>query len=54
MGAASYVLHDFSPAEQETIQSTLERAIEAVLAFISEDLVTAMNRYNSSGGSRGA
>ena len=54
MGAASYVLHDFSPAEQETIQPTLERAIEAVLTFISEDLVTAMNRYNSSGGSRGA
>ncbi len=54
MGAASYVLHDFSPVEQETIQPTLERAIEAVLTFVSEDLVTAMNRYNSSGGSRGA
>ena len=46
MDAASYVLQEFHPAEQELLSLTLDRAAEAILTFITEDLVTAMNRYN--------
>ncbi len=46
-GAASYVLRDFSGEDAEFLPSILDRAVEAVLTFINQDLTTAMNRYNS-------
>jgi PTH1 family peptidyl-tRNA hydrolase len=46
MEAASYVLQEFHPGEVELLGTTLERAVDAILTFVTEDLVTAMNRYN--------
>ena len=46
MDAASYVLQEFHPGEVELLGVTLERAVDAILTFVTEDLVTAMNRYN--------
>ena len=46
MDAASYVLQEFHPGEAELLDATLVRAGDAILTFIVEDLVTAMNRYN--------
>lgn len=46
MEAASYVLQEFNPGELALRDATLERAVDAVLTFVSEDLVTAMNRFN--------
>ena len=46
-GAASYVLRDFSGEDADFLPAILDRAVEAVLTYISEDLDTAMNRYNS-------
>ena len=45
-GAASYVLKDFSGEDAEFLPHVLERAGEAIITFITEDLETAMNRYN--------
>ena len=44
--AADYVLHGFSPAEQETLQFTLDRAVQAALTFVRAGLQTAMNQFN--------
>ena len=46
-GAASYVLRNFAGEDAEFLPQVLERGVEAVLTFISEDLITAMNRFNS-------
>jgi PTH1 family peptidyl-tRNA hydrolase len=46
MEAASYVLQEFTPGELALRDATLEHAVDAVLTFVSEDLVTAMNRFN--------
>lgn len=46
-GAASYVLRNFAGEDAEFLPQVLERGVEAVLTFISEDLTTAMNRFNS-------
>jgi len=46
MDAASYVLQEFHPGEVDLLAATLERAVDAILTFVTEDLVTAMNRYN--------
>lgn len=46
--AANYVLKDFRGEEQEIIDVTLQRAVEAVECFVGEGLVTAMNRFNGS------
>ena len=46
-GAASYVLRDFSGEDADFLPPILDRGADAVLTFISEDLMTAMNRYNS-------
>lgn len=46
-GAASYVLRDFSGEDAEFLPQVLDRGVEAVLTFISEDLTNAMNRFNS-------
>lgn len=47
MDAANYVLQEFHPGEKELLSTTLDRAVDAILTFVSEDLVTAMNRYNA-------
>ncbi len=49
MDAADYVLQDFSAAEMEFLTPTLERAVDAVLTFLTEGLDAAMNKYNANG-----
>jgi len=46
MDAAAYVLQDFSSAEEEFLDSTLERGVEAILVFASQGLEAAMNQFN--------
>jgi peptidyl-tRNA hydrolase, PTH1 family len=46
MQAPDYVLQDFSDGEQEIISDTLNRAVDAVLTFVSSGLDAAMNKYN--------
>lgn len=46
-GAASYVLRDFSGEDADFLPQILDRAADGVLTYITEDLETAMNRYNS-------
>ncbi len=48
MEAATYVLQDFSKADQEILSPTLDRAVEAVKVFILEGLDAAMNQFNGS------
>ncbi len=44
--AAAHVLQDFTEEENEFLEVTLERAVDAVLVFVSAGLETAMNKYN--------
>jgi peptidyl-tRNA hydrolase, PTH1 family len=46
MEAADYVLQDFPPADADLLAETLDRAVEAVLAFVEHGLEHAMNAYN--------
>lgn len=46
MKAADYVLQDFTRAEAAELPVVLDRAVEAVLAFVVSGLNTAMNQYN--------
>jgi PTH1 family peptidyl-tRNA hydrolase len=46
MEAADYVLQNFSAAESEILALTLDRGVEAVLVFVTQGLVAAMNQYN--------
>lgn len=46
MEAAAYVLQDFSRADLEMLEPTLDRAADAVLLFVTEGLNAAMNKYN--------
>lgn len=46
MLAAAYVLQNFSKDEAEALPEILDRAAQAALLFSTEDLETAMNRYN--------
>jgi peptidyl-tRNA hydrolase, PTH1 family len=46
MPAPDYVLQDFSTGEMEIISETLNRAVEAVLTFVSTGLDSAMNKFN--------
>ena len=46
MEAADYVLQDFSRADGEALALFLDRAVDAVLVFIAQGLMTAMNQYN--------
>ncbi len=41
-----HVLSCFDQKEKETIDSTLDRARDAALAFVAEGIVPAMNRFN--------
>ena len=49
MEAADYVLKDFSKDESELLQEVLSRGAEAVLAFVGEGIVAAMNQFNPQG-----
>jgi PTH1 family peptidyl-tRNA hydrolase len=46
MPVPDYVLQEFSRSDLAFISETLDRAVEAVLAFVTEGLDTAMNKYN--------
>lgn len=46
-GAASYVLRNFSEDDVEFLPQYLDQGADAVITFIVEGLVTAMNRFNS-------
>ena len=48
MTAADYVLKNFSKADQEIIDPTIDRAVEAIKVFIRDGLDTAMNQFNTS------
>jgi PTH1 family peptidyl-tRNA hydrolase len=48
MQAPDYVLQDFSNSEMILVSETLNRAVEAVLTFVTEGLVPTMNKYNGS------
>jgi len=41
-----YVLSPFQPTEQEEVAAALKRATDAVITFVAEGLVPAMNRFN--------
>ena len=42
----NYVLSDFNPDEKQVIAETIPRVSEALLCLLTEDMVTAMNKYN--------
>ncbi len=44
--AAAYVLSDFSPGERVVIDDAIARVTEAILCYLREGIVAAMNRYN--------
>jgi len=44
--AAAHVLQNFTKEENEFLEVTLKRAVDAVLLFVSAGLETAMNKYN--------
>jgi PTH1 family peptidyl-tRNA hydrolase len=46
MLAAAYVLQNFERGETELLNLTLERAVDAALAFVSQGLEKTMNQYN--------
>ena len=46
MEAAAYVLQPFRKDEVELLPELLERAVAAVLVFVTSGLETAMNQYN--------
>lgn len=41
-----YVLSEFSKTEEEAIEQTIERAVDAIDVIIQEGILTAMNRFN--------
>lgn len=44
--AAAYVLQDFDPIEKATVDTLLDRAVQAVETFLQEGIVLAMSRFN--------
>ena len=46
MDPAAYVLQDFSKEELKDLSNILDRAADAVLAFVSDGLNSAMNKFN--------
>lgn len=48
MDAADYVLQNFPSAERELLKQVLDRAVEAVQAFVQIGLDQAMNEFNGS------
>jgi peptidyl-tRNA hydrolase, PTH1 family len=49
MQAPDYVLQDFSKGDMVVVSETLNRAVEAVLTFVTEGLNAAMNKFNGPG-----
>jgi PTH1 family peptidyl-tRNA hydrolase len=47
METADFVLAAFSPEEEKALAGHLDRAAEAVEAFLLEGIAVAMNRYNA-------
>ncbi len=41
-----YVLSEFSEAEEPAIEEAIQRAVEAIETFVSDGILTAMNRFN--------
>ncbi len=48
MDAADYVLQPFHANDRQLLDSVLDSAAEAALAFVRDGLETSMNRYNGS------
>lgn len=46
MSGPDFVLQDFSNGEMTLVSETLNRAVEAVLCFITDGLESAMNKFN--------
>ncbi|MBT3336345.1 MAG: aminoacyl-tRNA hydrolase [Anaerolineae bacterium] len=46
MDPAAYVLQDFAKGDEQILSETLDRGVDAVLAFIEEGLDKAMNEFN--------
>ena len=46
MEAADYVLQDFTKSEQALLDPTLDRAVDAVLTFVTLGIDQAMNQFN--------
>ncbi len=46
MDAAAYVLQDFSRQQVEFLTPVLDRAVDAVLVFVTQGLEAAMNQFN--------
>jgi peptidyl-tRNA hydrolase, PTH1 family len=46
MSGPDYVLQEFSKSEMSVVSETLDRAVEAVLCFVTDGLDMAMNKYN--------
>jgi PTH1 family peptidyl-tRNA hydrolase len=44
-----YVLGDFSPEEEDIIQTTVARVAEAVECILKDGIEIAMNRFNRRG-----
>ncbi|NOZ72367.1 MAG: aminoacyl-tRNA hydrolase [Chloroflexi bacterium] len=47
MDPAAYVLQDFSPAEEEIMVQTRDRAVKAIEYWLEQGLDAAMNTFNS-------
>lgn len=47
MDPADYVLHDFSPAEEEIMAPARARAGQAILLWLQEGIDAAMNAFNN-------
>ena len=48
MDPRDYVLHVFDPPQADDLPFVLDRAVEAILSFISEGIEPAMNAFNGS------
>jgi len=46
MEAADYVLQDFTKGERELLEPILDRAVDAVLTYVTDGLDKAMNLFN--------
>ncbi len=46
MQAPDYVLQNFAEGDQTIISETIDRAVEAVLLWVTDGLDAAMNKYN--------
>jgi PTH1 family peptidyl-tRNA hydrolase len=47
MDPADYVLHDFDPGQIADLNDVLDRAVKALIVFVTEGLDKAMNKFNN-------